>query len=162
VVSFIAGCSTLLLLDYIAKSFLLAIGRFVVALLAATSLPLIYYSTEVKPYALDCAIALALVIVSTKSIDRNSSKLLMLSLVGVMLVWFSFPTIFVLAAIYLLLVASAFASKNRLRLLIAAGAGSIWLLSFGLAFAFTMRHLTRDASLNEYWETGFMPYSREA
>jgi len=162
-VSLVAGLATLLLIDVIVKSVLPGAGRVFAAMLAATSLPLIYYSTEIKPYALDVAIGLLIVVCAMRWANRRSSRaLLALGMIGTLGVWFSYTAILVLGAVGVMLFIEALRSRDRKAMLSISGSATAWLLSFMAVYVLTMRHLSTDHSLSDYWEAGFMPYSRGA
>ncbi len=98
IVPLVSGCVALLLAWRFATRLLprqlvpLAVG--VVALHPG----LVYYSNEVKPYATDVAVVLAVLLVA------QTRRPLLLGLVGALAVWLSYPAVFALAGTSALLV----------------------------------------------------------
>ena len=72
-------------------------------LIFATCLPLYYYSAEFKPYSTDVLLCILSAFIFYK---LNKNNLLLFSLLLSAFIWFSFPSVFILTAISLLIVLS--------------------------------------------------------
>ncbi len=123
------------------QSRLLALGLFVF------SDPLIYYSAELKPYSSDVFWAL-IIYLSAYDIDAKPLKrhrYLFFGLLGTIAVFFSYPSIFVLAGIGLAQIIRFKKDKERLlRLLFSY---CLWLLGFLLQYLISVRSLIHNNGL---------------
>lgn len=130
--------------------------------LFASSGLLIKYATEVKQYGFDVLMTIILISAALEIDEKPFSKkdcLLWISL-GMILIWFSMPTIFILSGIgfYMLfkkqsIIQSSF--KNIFPILLI---GASWLSSFGLYyFSILYKGLSTD-SLLSYHQEYFLPF----
>ena len=104
----VAALASLPLFFGVARRCLPPRGAVAALALFAVLDPLVHYATEVKPYELDAALALAgtwagLAVLQEHSGPRAARAAWALALVGVPGVWFSHPLIFVLAGVGLAL-----------------------------------------------------------
>jgi hypothetical protein len=110
---------------------------------------LVYYSSEVKQYSSDVAIALLLFIllVSFRAQLLDRSRTILFALAGSVAIWFSHPSIFVLSAVELssLLILPAFRRQqwiiNRLPVYLS------WVTSFLLLYWLTIRPTLENETL---------------
>jgi hypothetical protein len=79
---------------------------------------------------------------------------LILALCGALAVWFSHPALFVLAAIGLVLLI-----ENRKNPLPVLGMGALWLASFAALYFVSLRELSANAFMLDFWTEYFMPLS---
>jgi hypothetical protein len=97
---FLMGCAALPLSGFIGAK---VVGRqlgWTVALVLALSPPLIVRSAEVKPYSGDVALTLLLTWLALRDFERNTPRPSRALVTACLLApWFSFPSIFVVAAI---------------------------------------------------------------
>jgi hypothetical protein len=117
-------------------------------LLFAVADPLIYYSSEVKPYAADVAASVALVLaanVFVETVPRRAS-LVALAGGGCALLVFSFPATSVFAAIAITLIFAAILRKPRAPSAAIGTAVAIWLISSVAVAAFAASRLTQIRS----------------
>ncbi|MFK8100902.1 MAG: glycosyltransferase family 39 protein [Saprospiraceae bacterium] len=120
--------------------------------------PHIYYSTEVKQYSTD-VLAAILVLRSTVQLfeDKSSRYLWRHICLGVLLIWFSQPVVFVLAASFLALSLQVYQEKNsavaKWLLLI----GSCWAVSFLVYFFGFLKPSIANNDLQDFHTTYFMP-----
>ena len=133
----ICGISSLFLFERIARKNLsekaaaLGVGLF------AFCFPLIYYSSEVKPYATDVIVTIILYLFclpffGTCDDPMGIFKFLLLLFSGTTAIWFSFPSIFILSGIGIIFAYRAVKEKKpkgffRLFLLLTAWGGSFFL-----------------------------------
>ena len=99
-VSLLAGLVALPVFARVALSLLSRRGAQVAVVLFATSEPLIFYASELKPYALDVAVSIGLLALFSR-LDVGSlgrGRAWRLAIAGAVAPWCSFPAVFVLAA----------------------------------------------------------------
>lgn len=110
-------------------------GALLLALVVfSTSIPLIRYAGQVKPYSLDVLASLISLLVAYSWIETNSKRTtLVAAATGATVIWFSYPSVFVLAAIGLFALwhcrTNSAASAKHVALVLAT-----WLVAFA-AFA---------------------------
>lgn len=131
----------------------IAIGLF------AISPSLIYYSSEVKQYSWDVAIAilLYLLVIEGSSGKWSPLRVALLGLVGGVAIWASHPAAFLLAGIGGTLAAVLLAQRNWARLGRLAPAFLMWMASLGACYWIVLRRLAQDRVLLDYWRENFMP-----
>jgi uncharacterized membrane protein len=155
----IAGLLSLFLFYKVARESIrqravpIAMGLF------AISIPLIYYSSEVKQYSTDVVFALLIYSVALvgKPAEWSAARMTALALLGAVAIWASHPSVFVLAGVGLtaatvFLVRRQWDALARFSLVALA-----WMTSLGLSYFFFLRALTRDQDLLNYWAGNFMP-----
>ncbi|MBV6397619.1 MAG: hypothetical protein HFACDABA_03233 [Anaerolineales bacterium] len=136
----------------------LALGFFAVAP------SLVYYSSEVKQYSSDAAIALALSLLYIKYVQAEIKLrgAILIALAGALAVWFSHPAFFTVGALgFALFLPSVFAkNKNRIVTLIVIAVA--WLLNLSALYALNLRQLSTHQFFLDYWRAGFMPHDSSA
>lgn len=114
---------------------------------------LIYFSVEVKQYSSDVAIALILYslvfYLSERKFDVIGTTLL--ALVGAVLIWFSYPSVFILGGIGLTFLVSSLFKKEWKTFFRVFTASFIWLCSFAVIYYLILRHLSSNELLQAYW-----------
>lgn len=117
----------------------------------------IRYSTEVKQYMSDGMIALLLLLLSLKTDQLSSNRMLLWVLVGSFAVWFSMPSVFVLATVGFYFMWSAFQQKDHPTLFKWIAIAGIWLVNFAVYYILILRNdLSKDV-LTDYHSTYFFP-----
>lgn len=161
VLRFIPFLAYLLALVYVFKSSKLLAKSVVFALLATAILSLnyklLYYSWEVKQYAVDVFIGLWVLYHSLKVVASPTTKRLVLyAFVGIVSVWFSNISVIVLAAFggYVIWILGIKQKNWRVVL-----PGVFWMLSFGVYYSlFVKEHpINQEATMLDFWEYGFLP-----
>jgi hypothetical protein len=127
--------------------------------LYAISPSLIYYSSELKQYSCDAAIAILLYCLA---IEGSAGKwkplrVALLGLVGSVAIWASHPATFMLAGIGATLAVVLVAQKNWSKLARISPAFLMWTASLGACYWIMLRHLAQDSVLLDYWKENFMP-----
>jgi hypothetical protein len=153
----IAGIGSLFLFYQLAKQ-LIPKKAIPIALALFASLPhLVYYSSEVKQYSSDVAIALLLFLLllplTTKKLERP--QLIKFSLIGAIAIWYSHPAIFILAGICLTSVILTLRHQQLEKIKPLAIIFSSWLLSFILFYWLSLSQLTGDSDLMTSWSKAF-------
>lgn len=137
------------------------IGSKRYGLIAAAMLALnysnIYYATEVKQYALDVCIALAIFLVALNYKEKPSKKTALWYIaIGVVSVWFSNIAVILLFTTGLY---CAFMDYKRTNLKRISAIIFCWLASFSIYYLnFIHNHPTKDYMLI-YWEGAFLPFN---
>jgi len=139
---------------------------FATALLA-WSQPLIYYASELKPYATDALAALvayALVgpLLAPPATPTGAlpswRRVLALGLGSALLPWLSYPATFVLAGLGVALLGEPLWRREWSRLLRLAVLPLLWGLSLGLLYALVLRHGLANDFLRAFWHDFFAPF----
>jgi hypothetical protein len=135
------------------------IGLWTGLALFATGSELIYYSSEMKQYMIDVAVTLLLLLLTMPLFAGLTEKrnYLYLGLIGALALWFSHPALFILAGIGLGLLIQALKQRERHRLSSVLVIGVVWLANLGLLYFVSLRGLSRNTFLLEYWQENFMP-----
>jgi hypothetical protein len=157
-----AGVISLFLFYYVAKQYIKPGALLVALILFATLEPLIYYSSSIRPYSSDIASAL---LIYTAAIYINSKRLNMLriaffGILGAIVIWFSSPSVFILAGVGTVFALFSLIKREWERL------GSLliiylcWVLSFAACYFIYLDNFT-----NTEWfvnalkgEDAFMPF----
>ena len=157
----LSGVASLVLFYKLAKEFLtpkavpIALGLF------AILDPLIYYSSEAKQYSSDVTTALILYVVITPYLEQKRfafRDIVLFGAIGSAAIWFSHPSIFILAGtglILFLLCLSEHAWRKIGQLSIAY---SLCVLNFFLVYSISLHHLSNDRNMLDYWKGSFMPF----
>jgi Dolichyl-phosphate-mannose-protein mannosyltransferase len=154
----ISGLVAIYLLVRIAKQHFGMAGLFAV-LAFAISASSLYYSSNVKQYSSDVMIALLLVFLSGYCLgeEARAKDFLLLGITGVIAIWLSHPSVFVLAGIVLAIAFKRLSQKDYIPVTWLLALGSVWCLAFGLDYIFSLRSLVTDPYLETYWRQAFMP-----
>ncbi len=158
-VPLVAGLVALVLFMFLAKRILAtdvvpwALGLF------AVSDRLIYYSSEVKQYSSDVAVALALLLcaMSLLTDELTWKRVTALSLAGAAGIWMAHPAIFVAAGGGLVAFGLTAIRREWPRLARIALVGAVWASSFIAVFAVSLNRLTQNPKHLRYWGSAFMP-----
>jgi hypothetical protein len=134
--------------------------------LFAVSEPLVFYASELKPYATDVLVCLLVVWPALRVIRLGASarRLAALGAAGALAPWLSLPAPFACGGAGL---AAAWALARRggsRRAAPIAAFAALWLASFGLEWALLLGRLRESAFLAESWQAYFapLPVSAEA
>ena len=159
-VPFLAGLASVPLFWLVARRLLgVRVALFATALFAVCE-PLIYYSSEAKQYGLDVAVTLAIVLSGLRLMEAaaRTSRLIEFAIVGMVAVWFSHPSVFVLGGIGTVIILSEWLEGRRENALRIAAVAALWVASFAVHYVLFMRHLSKNGYLMGYWRHGFMPW----
>ena len=154
----LAGLFSLWMFYLLLKRITSETGLIVAFALFALNPRLIYYSSEVKQYILDVAVTIALILLTTQFFEQPSQKRLgFLAVAGVLALWFSHPSLFILAGIGLTLAYFYFQKRELANIGLVVGMGVLWLLNVGLLFSLTLGDLRGNLYMREYWQGAFAP-----
>lgn len=137
---------------------------WVAVALFAVSGDLVYYASELKPYATDVALAVAVPLAGLALLPENgrlsARRAVGLAALGVVGVWLSFPSAFVLAGVGSMLLADALARRDLRRAAVLGGVCLSWAVSFAGAHAVAVRMLGPGGrvGMNAFWGAAFPPW----
>lgn len=160
IVPLAGGLAALLVFAVLARRSLQDVDFVVAVGLFALSPFLIYYSSEVKQYSLDVLISTSLLLLAFGAIGErrhSAASLVPLTLVGMIGVWLSQPSIFILASIGMVLAFRQVLTKDWRSFLQLGVMGSVWLFSFAGAHAVSNRGLADREYMEAFWRVGFWP-----
>ncbi len=131
----LAGIASLILYYRVARQYLSPAGMALSLLLLALGEPFFRYGTEAKQYATDLLTTLVLLALALK---RPPSAILLA--VGAVAIWWSMPSVFVLAGIGAYhLIGALRADRKRASLAFLTWCGLTWGLSFGVYYWLILR-----------------------
>jgi hypothetical protein len=154
-----AGIGALVLFRHLASRLLAPRAALVALLLFALSDDLIYYAGEFKPYSLDLFFGVAVTLATVSALGRIPSRrlILWLAVLAVTAPWFSFASIFVIAACGSFLVIDALlASRLRLAALW-LGIGLSWLANVLVTYRIARGMLASATTMYRFWAFAFSP-----
>ena len=131
----------------------IAVGLF------AVSDDLIYFSSELKQYSTDVAAGLVCTLMGMEMSARPATRgrVVALAAAGATIVWFSHPSVFVLAGVGTVLLVSAAAERGWRGALIPSAVGLVWGASFAAVYAISMDQLGHRRDMWGFWEFAFPP-----
>ena len=158
--AFVASLVSLFLMAFLIKRYLRKSGALFALALFVSNIHLIYYSAETKQYMGDAAVTLGLLFLLHKQLKGEFSrkKITTLSFFSILLIWFSHPAVFVVAAVGVTLAVHYAKQKNKeaffFALINLAFSGTSAILLYFLH----LRPLSASNFLNTFWEKAFLPY----
>ncbi|MGB7873103.1 MAG: glycosyltransferase family 39 protein [Anaerolineales bacterium] len=156
---FAVGVAALGLFYLLLRRTISGVGLLAGLALFAVSPELIYYSAEVKQYILDVAVTIILLYLTYPLLSKKPEKrnYVYLIVAGILVLWFSHAALFVLAGIGFGLLIQALQRRKRSELNTVLTLGVTWLADLGLLYVVSLRHLTQNKFLREYWQENFIP-----
>lgn len=154
---FICGIGSLFLFYELGKK-LISKSAIIISLLLFASLKyLVHYSAEVKQYSSDVAIALLLYLLLLPLLEQklNWGQIIKYSLVGAIAIWFSHPSLFILASIGSSALLIDFSHKEFSKIKQLLLIYSTWILSFVIFYFVSLRNLTGNETLTTSWGNAF-------
>jgi len=133
-------------------------GIFSVLMFAVNSW-LVFYSSELKQYGSDVTIALLLVYLSIRCLKENTrlKDFIWLGVAGIVTIWISHTSIFILAGIGLVLVLEKIMREKFVPFVWLLGLGASWLISFGVEYIVALQYTVADIPLQTFWQKNFVP-----
>jgi len=158
---FIAGVISLwlfyrMILIYLKAEFV-ALGLLIFVITPS----LVYYASEVKPYYSDVFFVLISYVVIAefclKELDWN--KTWMVGALGALIIWFSFPVIFVLGGIGTAIFLATMFQGNHRKLWKVSIFIFCWLTSFVFYYAVILHNIVQVKSSEEFWQSGYISFT---
>ena len=153
-----AGILAIYLLHRITREYFGMAGLTAVLIFAMNSW-LVFFSSELKQYSSDVTVALLLIYLSTRCFKKDAQirDFLLLGAGGVITIWVSHISIFMLAGIGLVLLLEKIIQKDYVPFGWILGLGASWLISFGVEYFYALQYTAADEYLQTYWRKAFMP-----
>lgn len=157
--SLLCGIASLLFFWPVARFFLKSWGAVVAVGLLALAYPAVYHSVEAKQYSAELLATIVSLYLYTRYRDK-ATLLAALSwgVLGGLLLWFSFPTIFVLAGIGMVVCLSALVKKDWKRFGLYLLSCTLWLVSFGLVYYFFVSKFHDSGWLSYFFKIKYEGY----
>ncbi len=155
----LGGLASLPLFYLAARRFLQPFAVQAALWLMAISPPLIYYASENKQYSTDVFFAVLLLWLAGRYLQNptHDRKLVWLAICGAVALWFSHPSLFVLAGFLFAFCIESLIIRDRQRLVKLLAAGALGMASLALTYVLSLQHLAANASLKNYWQASFAP-----
>ncbi len=167
------GVASMFLFRAAARRFLLPYAVPIAMGLFAMSDWLVYYTSELKQYSCDLSLTLvALLLAAGRSPGDASTeagspdapgsppmtarRLIELGVFGAIGIWFSYPLVFVLAAVGSYLLADAAIRRDARGVLGLIAMGLAWVASFGVCYVVSHRILSTDRFIWNWWDFAFL------
>jgi hypothetical protein len=142
-VPLVCGVSSVFLFYVVAKRTIEPVAALITLGLFAIIDPLIFQSSNLKPYSGDLALTLIVFIWvdHVRSKEINTRDIIFGGMMGAVMVWFSYPVLFVLAGMGVSLAVSGLRGRNRSKIGKLAVIYSAWTLSFVGSYFIYIRNL---------------------
>jgi hypothetical protein len=136
--------------------------RFLAVFMAmvAFSYPLVYYAQEVKPYAIDVAVALALIYTYLKLLRSDTlttAQLAILGVNGILAIGLSHTAVLVLAGMGIPLLVMTVRIHDRRLLSGLAGVFVLWVFTYGIQYWLCVYSPRSNTFLRTFYQGGFLP-----
>ena len=154
----LAGCLLLVAFWMLARRLIDVRGAAVGIAFAALSPLLIYYSTEVKPYISDALVTVVLTWLTLDVLEAPDSTRAWrrLAVGGVLAILFSTPSVFVLAAVGIALVAHPAIRGSRAGWTRLLGTGALWGVLFVVGYLTVYRSTANSDYMQLIWKNAFL------
>ncbi len=154
----ISGILALYFIYHFARTHLGPAGIIALAMSSFTWF-FVYYSSELKQYSSDIMVMSMLVFLSGNCLKKNANvkDFIILGIAGSIAIWVSHPTVFVLVGIGIALLLKKREQTESLPWSWILGIGLGWLLSFGIEYFVSLRHIVDDGYMIEYWKKTYVP-----
>ena len=161
IVPLAGGIASIFLMHRVSHYFVSARSTVLALALVVLSPMLIYYSSEVKQYSTDVAIALSLLLLGARCLAENSDRrsFFWLGIAGSIAIWFSHPSLFVFTAILLTLGIRATLERDSRLLTLIVVIGIVYAVSFASDYWISLRQLAANPYLKNYWSESLAPTS---
>lgn len=158
----LAGILSLFLFYGVARRILAPRGLVISLVLFGISEPLLRYSSELKQYSSDVAIAVGIYLLGLICIEKESKfgfSLFLFSIIGAILIWFSHPAIFSLAGAGIALFFYCCKGRKWSQVAWLSVPACFWLGSFFLNYFVTHLDLSQSSKMMKAWSgsAAFMP-----
>lgn len=152
----LSGIAAIFLFYQLAQRWLQPWGIQIALGLFVSLNPLIYYSSEVKQYSSDIAIALLLGLVIPRSqAQRTPKQIFFRGSVGAIAVWLSHPAVFVLAGLEISNLLNEWLTYRKIKILEKISTYAVWLVSFAGVYFVSLQNLGSDEELLQSWQKAF-------
>jgi len=155
----LGGVASLVLVLAVARICLTARASILALALFAVADDLIYFASEAKQYSTDVALALACswMGLTVGSRPLTAARATALAAAGAAVVWFSHPSIFVLASVGVVGLARTLKARDWRSAGLWMPAGLAWVASFAAVHVVAMEQLGHRPDMWAFWEFAFPP-----
>jgi len=141
----LAGIASLFVFWRVAVRFLDRSAAMLALAFFAVLEPFVYYSSETKQYSFDVLMTLLILWTFDRALSSERlGPLAVFASVGIVSPWLSHASVFVLAGTGVALILSEAVARNWRRVILTAAVGAGWLVSFGVVYAVSIRHLNSE------------------
>jgi Dolichyl-phosphate-mannose-protein mannosyltransferase len=156
---FLSGLLAIYLFYSIAREHFGVAGLFAFTAFAISP-SMTYYTSYLRPYSSDVTVALLLFYLSDFCISEKvrARDFLLFGIAGIVAIWISNPSVFILAGIGLVVAIQKWLQKDYVHFGWSVIMGCIWIVTFGIYYILSLRHLVADSYLHGYWLSTFMPF----
>lgn len=153
-----AGVASVFLFIAVAKRLVSPAAALVGLALFSLSPFLVYYSSELKPYSTDVALALAVVLLGLRMRRGGGWRsAVWIGIAGAAAVLFSQTAALVLAGVTLAVLVDTVKARDRAATRMILWLCVFWAALFGVPFFLFLRHAGMAGYIREFWSSGFMP-----
>ncbi|OPX17403.1 hypothetical protein BXT86_06695 [candidate division WOR-3 bacterium 4484_100] len=156
----ISGLLSLFLFFIIVKRILSRPASLLSLLLFAIGNYLIYFSSEVKPYSSDVLITLLIIALTLYVLEKRFSLnvLLFFNIAGAVVIWFSYPALFLFGAGVILIILVLLQEKRQTAFISSIIFLTIPLISFFIYYRLSLiRIISHNPELVTTWQNAFLP-----
>ncbi len=161
-VPLLAGIALTALIYPVARRLLDPEGALIAAALVGWSQPLVYFASEVKPYATDALLALAAYGLYLPLLTERRKiswwEVMGLGAVGALFFWLSYPLAFGLAALGGALILEPLVRRDGADLARRVAMVGGWGIGAGLLYFLVLRHDLGNVFLQDFWREFFPPF----
>jgi hypothetical protein len=157
---FVCGLISLFVFAWVAPQVLSRNAALIALALFAVTRGLVYYSTELKQYSSDVLFALLLTALALRTYRTEAwswKHMFGWGLAGATAVWFSHPSVFVLAGTGIVYVLSSAVARDWRRVGGFMLTGVLWVASFLTCYFLFLCKLAQNTFLLSFWDGSFMP-----
>ena len=157
--SFGVSLLALFLMAFLARRYLGKMGMLFTLALFVSNPHLIYYSAETKQYMGDVAVSLLIFFLFSRQLDQkiSSRRFAFFIFLNSLLIWFSHPAVFSIAAVGIILVIYYAQEKNKKAFFFALLNLILSGISAVLLYFFHLCPLSASKFLNNFWQDSFVP-----
>lgn len=156
---FISGALSIILFYLLVKKYLNSSSIILSVFLFSISDSLIYFSSEIKPYASDVFISvLLLLVVFYYDSGKSLAAFIVCAITGALAVWISYSSVFVLSGLGITLIISYLHKRNLNKLIQFIFICVIWSSSFLVLYHLSIKNQL-TAQLVDEWSAGFNPFA---
>jgi len=158
-IPFVAGIVALIVFYDVGKLYLSPAAVPIALLLFSLTRSVVYYSSELKQYSTDVLVTLILLraVYKLSEAPLRQRELFEIGALGAVAIWFSHPASFVLAGAAAILIIASLVQRNGEGLGRVMWVFAAWAGSFGVCYFVSLRHLSHDDTLLDYWRGNFVP-----
>ncbi len=158
-IPFLSSLLAIILFAHLSQKLVSKRAALLATIIFALSMPLINYASEAKQYSSDVLISLLGLSLLFHMLEKRltRSDIIGLSLAGVFLLWFSHPSVFVLASSGSIVLYHAYKNGNYEKVCQIGLITLLWGAAFAIFYFISLRQLSEHNVLLDYWQGSFPP-----